>query len=142
MNTVRGSTDVADCKCIPGYEGSDGEACIPCPYGSYYGYNDTEKASVCVQCPANSNTTEEGAASISDCLCKPGTSGTLYMSPSRRVQGRCIPCPRGMFKSDLGSFDCESCPDKTKPNTEDPGSTSADDCVSSEVCAAHAWCVK
>ena len=125
MNTVRGSTDVSDCTCEAGYEGADGTACSPCPYGHYSSYNKDAATSMCRACPANSNTTEEGAASVGECLCMAGYQGTIAST----TEGECQMCPRGFFKSSLGSL-CTGCPyTGDGAATLQTGSTSDADCA-------------
>ena len=135
-NGVLGSALITDCKCVAGHVGADGAVCTPSPYGHYQHYKESEKASVPLPCPDNTNTTGEGTKSIVECVCVAGYQGGITASG-----GRCVSCLRGTYKSELGSFPCQDCEDNTKTHTENVGSKSADDCVADKVCAANAWCV-
>ena len=135
-SVVLGSALITDCKCVAGYVGADGAACTPSPSGHYQKFKESGKVSESVLCPVNTNTTGEGAASIVECVCVAGYQGGIT-----KTGGKCVPGPRGMFKSDLGSFPCQDCEDNTKTHTDNVGSKSADDCVADKLCAANAWCV-
>jgi hypothetical protein len=106
-------------------------SCQACPVGTI-----STAGLVCSPCPDNTNTTGDGTSSIAGCLCKAGYQGRF-----NEFGGKCVPCPRGMFKSDLGSYPCQDCEDNTKTHTDNVGSKSADDCVADKLCAANAWCV-
>lgn len=54
-------------------------------------------------CPTNSLTISEGATSIFDCKCVPGTFGPTNGQP-------CQPCQAGTFVSAAGAISCQSCP--------------------------------
>ena len=108
---------------MAGYVGADGAACTPSPSGHYQKFKESGKVSESVLCPVNTNTTGEGAASIVECVCVAGYQGGIT-----KTGGKCVPCPRGTYKSDLGSFPCQDC-DTKYTLEEKEGSTSVDDCA-------------
>ncbi|GIX63868.1 kringle domain-containing protein [Babesia caballi] len=78
--------------------------CRPCEPGSYNSIviieKDLTKWGECTKCPPNESTTGTAAISPSQCMCAPGYYLDEGGSP------RCKPCPKGTWKSVVGSHDC------------------------------------
>lgn len=146
--SLPGSTAAGDCRCLPGFSSVDGE-CVACGYGEYKTTTANEacqtcatgyytlapgaaadslcllcthdsyvSAGMCVQCVANAEA-DEGSASIGDCHCLPGFSG------SAETGGSCEPCPQGHFKAINGDAACEECPPGSVGGTVLPRSSLA-----------------
>ena len=105
-----------DCICNPGYDGVDGGPCEPCAAGyakPNRGYWPQCKrcvegkyaaapsaASVCLDCPFNSNA-PLGSDAIADCSCNPGFTGANGEN--------CTACSAGSYKTVVGSSKCVAC---------------------------------
>ena len=77
-------------------------ACAACLSGTY---STQQAASVCTNCPANSDLNISGAALLSDCKCNPGFYGSLS-----KPSDVCTQCPANLYCSGgSGSF----CPPHT-----------------------------
>ncbi|EKX31733.1 hypothetical protein GUITHDRAFT_122074 [Guillardia theta CCMP2712] len=116
----RGSTSDAQCLCNAGYVlNAAGTACVACAAGSYkelasqtscslchVGKYSTVAASDdpsnCLPCPSNSNTSADGAGSLSLCKCAIGYFGSSGSAP-------CTECGTGTFSNSLGASACTSC---------------------------------
>jgi len=105
------------CSCTKGYFGYGSMDCLSCPVGKYGKY---EASMACTDCPrgkylnamgsidelnctmclANSDTSVSGSKM---CACNKGFSGL-------DVNGSCIKCSRGKYKTDFGSIQCTGCP--------------------------------
>ena len=97
---ANGSGSVEDCVCLPGYA-SQGPgvytACLPCPAGTYSGFNSSE----CTPCPGNSSHNNTKQTSISACLCNAGWAGV--------AANGCVECAAGNFSRKNGSAACQVC---------------------------------
>ena len=126
INPNAGTADVSfdHCTCDLGYTNvtdADGNAaCSACARGHFKGQVG-KQFEQCTACPSNSNTTDTGAVSIIDCFCNIGYEGSIV----RKNTGRCKRCPRGTFKDQLGSFDCDNCPQGQYLNPDDVASSDA-----------------
>ncbi|KAJ1473235.1 regulator of chromosome condensation 1/beta-lactamase-inhibitor protein II [Baffinella frigidus] len=74
LTSSAGSTAVSNCLCPAGYAGdaSGEEGCTICPAGSY---KDGLGPAACTIC-SNSATSAAGSASVSDCICAAGVTGS------------------------------------------------------------------
>lgn len=113
-----------ECSCDLGYTGSPGScaqceagkykdtvgsaSCARCPTGTYLNESGATSMDKCVACPANSMS-RSGSKELSDCRCQAGFAG-----PSG---GTCTPCKVSEYKEDVGSHDCEICPQGTYGDT-------------------------
>ena len=110
------------CECNPGYFNSsvaqELSDCRPCAAGSYA---DAYGARTCQACPLHA-TSAPAAAGIAQCECvadyEPGASGGPETGRScvatcgvgkQGSKGTCDACPKGSFKSTIGTA-CSSCP--------------------------------
>ena len=82
--SLPGSISAAACTCVSDY------------YGPVYNPN---VLLVCTACPVHS-VSEPGSIIVSDCKCTAGY---------QRVEGVCVPCETGKFKTTSGDFMCTSC---------------------------------
>ena len=129
-NGMAASTLQTDCKCKAGYVGPDGGACQSVPEDAFKISPGLYPNSV-IECPPNSGTYYQTAkTSKTDCLCKPGYSGSNG--------GPCLPCPSNTWKSSWGSATCDlTC----LPNSETfgcQGSGGNTACVSNFQCVCVA----
>lgn len=99
--SFKGATSINDCVCDVGFYFSSAEArCVPCAVGFY---KDSVGNAQCTPCPSNSSTTVLGSASINDCVCDLGYSGSRY--------DECIACARKTYKNVKGNnINCQVCP--------------------------------
>jgi len=99
-----GSSNIADCVCIPGYHSvSPGHDCSPCPAGSYCTGDEVLRP-----CPAHS-LSSAFAETLSACFCLAGYSGTGATG--------CAACSTGEYKPAPGSGVCEVCDGGTYSDT-------------------------
>ena len=113
-----GSSNITQCICIPGYSGINGEACTPCPSGTYKASNGSE---TCISCNAgtysavfaatssitclnchNNSFSRSRSTDITDCKCIMGYTGPDGVG--------CRACSAGFFKQVNGSDACLACP--------------------------------
>ncbi|XP_022091528.1 sushi, von Willebrand factor type A, EGF and pentraxin domain-containing protein 1-like [Acanthaster planci] len=98
------------CDCPPGnFLMPDGRSCQKCRPNSYR----SATANECLECPANSQTSGRGAASISECRCVPGFSGDLSRDEVCKDIDECEQDNGGCkhhCSNTPGSFYC-TCPD-------------------------------
>lgn len=109
------SISIQNCLCSPGYElqaiNSEDFSCKACASGKFERngfckncntgkYQPEINATSCVDCPSNSNNTDPGSNSKSDCLCGPG-----YAHDGEN----CVVCTAGSYKSGYANTGCESC---------------------------------
>jgi len=133
QNLMIGSKSAYDCKCEPGYQGQDGEACTACPAGKFksiFGNSSCETcpentfshtgSTSCSQCPGNS-TSDAESVSINNCLCNAGFSGV--------DGGPCVLCAIGKFKDTIVNEACSDCLDNSFSQFE--GATSCVSCLDS-----------
>eukprot|EP00438_Fugacium_kawagutii_P003116 Skav207543 [mRNA] locus=scaffold2063:30905:33294:+ [translate_table: standard] len=95
----------AACTCPAGFVNEvhdDPTNCQPCGKG-FYCKGGTHKAA----CGQSLSTATETAAGAAECICAAGFF---------RSESACEPCPRGRFKSDLGTVACHPCPAGTWSN--------------------------
>lgn len=137
-NTISkaGSTDITDCICNTGFEGSsDGAACTPCSIGTYKAgngsglcvtcaegtYQTATEASTCTTCPSYTNS-PMGSDDITDCICYAGYSGSdgaacnacgLGRYKPTNGSGSCALCEDGKYLNATGGSVCVSCPANT-----------------------------
>lgn len=68
QDSLEGSSERADCECIPGYTGENGVSCTPCPAGYYkvreWPDKDTDALMTCVTC----RIFENKVVTPSDCI--------------------------------------------------------------------------
>ena len=83
------------CFCAPGFTGPDFGPCVPCEAGKFTNWRNS---SVCLMCPANS----DSVAGTSLCPCNIGYTGPLG--------GPCIACVAGKYKDTNGTANCTTCP--------------------------------
>jgi hypothetical protein len=115
--SLRGSGDILQCLCSPGYYGPNGGPCNHCMPGSYKAENGSAACSLCMQgtysgdsaqvsvdscrqCP-NYTSSVGGSRAVNDCTCIPG-----YTGPNGQ---ECMPCSSGSYKAVNGSSDCLLC---------------------------------
>ncbi|GFE55226.1 kringle domain-containing protein [Babesia ovis] len=121
-----GATKRSECVCNKGmYFDEANKRCTICPVGKYclggrLPNGEHMPPTVCTD--SNSITTEAGASSSSECLCKPG----FYM----RQDGYsgCIECPENTYKSHVSNESCTPC-DKNSLTFGEVGATSKEQCV-------------
>ena len=113
--STAGSNATSDCKCQPGYTGSDGGTCVACAMGTYKlvrgssnctaceagKYKNVTGTGECAACPPLA-TSPSGSDELNDCRCLPGSFG-----PNG---DKCNACPSGTFKDSPGSHACTQCP--------------------------------
>jgi hypothetical protein len=75
-------------------------ACGTCGVGTY---TDIANGGTCMACPANSNTSSQGAFQRGNCTCSPGFSGDLSVTNST-----CSICPANSYCAGLLKFACPS----------------------------------
>jgi hypothetical protein len=126
---------ITGCRCTHGHFGINGEACSPCPVGTYKDvqgdfpceycpddlYSNALAAvsiDTCLACPSHSTSFNSMKATLLACLCDPGYTGTL---------GNCTSCPAGFYKTTYGSAACTPCPNNTYSIT--PAAVSDDVCL-------------
>ena len=76
-----------------------GTACEQCGFENY----SASGASSCTPCPRDSKGRYQNNTEASDCLCKPGFTGT------NDDQNGCQPCKAGQYKAVLGAEACKPC---------------------------------
>ena len=109
-SAVYGAVSVLTCtNCSKGqYQPLAGMAvCVGCPKDTYQNVTGATTAWACAYCLDHSMTLDFNATDISQCLCKPGYSGTNG--------GICKACGGGQYASVPGQLTCTLCP----PNTYD-----------------------
>ncbi|EKX31555.1 hypothetical protein GUITHDRAFT_149224 [Guillardia theta CCMP2712] len=126
--------NITGCRCTHGHFGRNGQACSPCPVGTYKDaqgdlpceicpddrYSDTLAAvsvGFCLECPSHSTSFDSIKATLAACLCDPGYTGTF---------GNCSACIPGGYKTTYGSAECTPCPNNTYSTT--PAAISEDSC--------------
>lgn len=99
--SLQGSSSIADCVCAPGFNGSTADAggCFACLRNTYKSISGNDGQ--CLDCPA-ATSSREGAGTITDCLCRPGFSGTNG--------NNCTACASDFFKDYSGEGECSACP--------------------------------
>ena len=92
-------------QCEPGsYQDKEAAiVCTPCASGTFSSKSGAVRIENCTSCPAG-KTTIPGAVDLSDCGCKPGSTG-----PDGDL-GNCLDCEQGKFKSSIGPSVCDPCP--------------------------------
>ncbi|BAM38923.1 predicted protein [Theileria orientalis strain Shintoku] len=96
---------------------------VPCPRNYYCpGGLNSEK----IKCSKNSVTLKEGAVSVEECLCLPGT----YLR-----YGSCVPCKIGYYKPTISNSVCTLCPNDT--TTAEEGAYMVNQCV----CNSHMYAI-
>lgn len=116
--SVPGSTDVTDCVCKAGFEGTKlGEACTACQPGFFKPDIGTE---LCQPCAANTfenetaslgcqscqadSTSPAQSDSIDDCVCDVG-----FARLGTPESPQCVSCPPGQFSDQSQNGDCFNC---------------------------------
>ena len=91
-SSPEGSSSLADCTCLPGYEGnaSNGTDCILCRNGTYCA------SGVLSHCPENAYS-KPGSDSFFNCSCRPGFYGNTT----------CVECPLNAYCR--GGMDIHNC---------------------------------
>lgn len=107
------STNIADCKCVAGYQetAADADVCESCSVGYYCPGQDSK-----VQCHHHS-TSEAASSAASACVCNAG-----YWASSN---GNCANCPAGSFCFGDAKYACP------EPGTSPANSHSEDACTCS-----------
>ena len=138
-NSGTNSQSIAACICNAGFFGSSGAcsacppgtfkesngptACSKCGAGTYSNATGATASSICVACATGAQA-KEGSATIADCNCNAGFTGT----------GRsCDACDSGKYKPGDGSAPCDLCPDATYSETR--GAANVASCLR---CPVHA----
>jgi len=90
----------SDCFCVPGYFGTQGGLCAPCPSGQY---KPNDGNGVCaLTCPANA-ASQLASTELADCFCTPDTHAKLnsdgVLITCERCNYRGLEC-RGGFEAD------------------------------------------
>ncbi|KAJ1464568.1 hypothetical protein T484DRAFT_1649408 [Baffinella frigidus] len=145
-NAPIGSRYITDCKCNPGYTGTDGATCSACVAGRYKPSTGDASCSLCVEntystttaavddltctsCPSNSLTVE-GSNEVVDCVCKPGWYG-----PNGGLCEKCLGgewCYGGInyqctgVSTSIGPHVCDDCAQNFYSTSV--GATSVDTC--------------
>jgi len=136
----RGSSDIGNCTCLPGFAGSDGaacSACLPgyykeavgaggcssCAEGKYSRVTAATNQDTCLLCPPHAISLP-ASSSIYECVCDAGSSG-----PNG---GPCEACAPGTYKEDPGAASCTNCPEGTY--TDMDGAVALSNCSS---CPQH-----
>jgi hypothetical protein len=96
-DSLAGSNEVADCKCNFGFTAPQGEACQPCPAGTY---KDVLGSASCSNCPLNTISALASSA-LAHCICKAGYTGSDGTD--------CSACLQGDYKDVNGSAACQHC---------------------------------
>eukprot|EP00794_Sanderia_malayensis_P018983 gene18983-20890_t len=116
-----GSTSFDNCyeKCGLGSEKVPGDACRPCPRGTY---RDMLNQSACVPCPYQTTTYFTGARISSAC------EANCVIGKEVSKDGKsCMECLAGTYRSNLASSHCISCPNGT--TTKATGAKNVIDCI-------------
>eukprot|EP00961_Rhodomonas_salina_P228875 3093545-Rhodomonas_salina.1 len=129
------SSSIADCECLPGYEG---QSCSACEIGEYKAkrgnmsctlcpageYAPSTGSSTCLKCGNNQfsnpardtcETCSEGTvpvvtsseSGVDSCACKEG------YTPEPGSSQTCAACARGKYKDKVGPEECSDCPEGT-----------------------------
>lgn len=99
--TAANSPAACSQNCDPGYQSlAAGQACTPCPQGSY----KPSVGSVCTSCPVGWTTAGPATTGnqTTSCVCDRGYDSTT-------VPGQCTACLPGSFKDFIGAGACISC---------------------------------
>eukprot|EP00371_Babesia_bovis_P003647 XP_001612294.1 GCC2 and GCC3 domain containing protein [Babesia bovis T2Bo] len=121
-----GATSANECVCHKGMFFDEAHwKCVICPVGKFclggrLPNGDHMPPTVCAD--ENSITTEPGASSPSECLCKPG-----YYMRQDGLSG-CVQCPENTYKSHVSNESCSEC-DKNSLTYGELGATSKDQCI-------------
>ena len=80
------------------------QKCVSCPVGYY---QDMQGHATCKRCPSGHTTLTTGVRFENDCIkqCSPGNFSENGLEP-------CMPCPSGMYSTDIGSISCFNCNDE------------------------------
>jgi hypothetical protein len=99
--SLQGSVSISACECAPGFNGSTADAggCTACPPNMYKSTMGNDEQ--CLACPA-STTSLAGSRNLTECLCRPGFSGTNG--------DNCTACAADFFKDFSGEGACMACP--------------------------------
>jgi hypothetical protein len=139
---------IANCSCIAGYTGPDGEECDACRAGTYKVnngsavcdlcaidlYSTTVAAATpdtCLGCPAHTRS-DISSSVITNCSCIAGYTGYLGNDG-----GPCAPCAPGTYKVGNGTGVCIPCPTGTFLDTA--AGLSPDSCI---MCPADTYQAK
>ena len=118
----KGSGDITDCVCKPGYTnfgGPNGEKCFPCPADTW---KDGFGPQNCTICPTPSFS-PPGSTNFADCQCN--RTGDCFACPAGKYRGwrnsrtLCVPCAEGKYSSTVGAEspeDCLDCPSYSQSN--------------------------
>jgi len=135
-NSIEGSDEQIDCKCIPGTSGDNGgptctpcgmgqyqpdlgrSRCYPCAPDTYLNITGQKDSKDCLKCPDKTSSVIQ-STSESQCICDPGTSGA-------NGGPFCHHCEEGKYQERTNSETCEMCREGTYLNTT--GMKSSDDC--------------
>lgn len=102
-SSATANTDVTDCECNAGRDGSDIEY-YGCPLCEEDTYKSTVSNVACDSCPGYTQSAE-GATSLDMCLCE------IDYYPGTTTAVACQPCPDGYFRHYLARESCwETCP--------------------------------
>ena len=97
-STAMESSDaITDCRCEPGFSGSDGGPCLQCAAGTYKAGSGP---AVCDACLPNSNA-PLGSTTSTACTCNAGCTGP--------AGGTCVQCIAGKYKIAPGEAACDNC---------------------------------
>ena len=141
--SAAGSVALADCICSDGFAGADASLCAECADGStaiglgntvctLCGYGTYEQDNACVDCSAGQNTTSEGAAFGTQCVCAAGFGIDTSVSPAV-----CTACAAGTAKGEAGNFECVDCvPGKYQAATQGQSCDSCPDASTNTMPAA------
>ncbi|MES1902816.1 MAG: hypothetical protein MHPSP_001972, partial [Paramarteilia canceri] len=118
QNINEGSDSLETCLCNAGFTFSNKySTCMPCQRNTFKSEIGNYE---CQSCPSNSQNINEGSDSLETCLCNAGfTFSNKYST--------CMPCQRNTFKSEIGNYECQSCPSNSQNINE--GSDSLESCL-------------
>ncbi|KAJ1492981.1 hypothetical protein T484DRAFT_1610868 [Baffinella frigidus] len=151
---VQGSNVLVACKCLMGYNGTDGTQCTPCPAGTY---KQQPGDGACILCGIDTfSTTTAASHPLGMCvqceagfLCSAGVKtacpfGTSSIAGSEEQTSctclagyigedgvECTPCPAGTYKTQQGDGVCVLCPINTYSTTI--AATTSDACENCSV---------
>jgi hypothetical protein len=93
----------ARCVCAPGRELVGGVRCDACKTGAYKDWTGDTRGLKCLECPVPGTTTvQEGADSISQCVCEVGTFASLTRAEMMRATN-------DSSRVAANAFECTSC---------------------------------
>ena len=145
-SSEQGSTAANMCICDTGFHPDTPSTCMSCPLGKYGAgggcvscpfamYNLLLNSTSCQDCPSNSNTSQRGAISPSECRCLSGyvsTSSTTSRDCTAcsvgtyARDGRCLASPLNTYVDTGAASTYKDCPNNSA--TEGNASTSIDSC--------------